>query len=439
MIPHKKLKIYTWQDIMQATQSLADQIATEGIPELIVGIPRGGMVIATILAELMNRDLLALYVSRRENGCEVREDPVVKCAIPAELIHGKSVLLVDEITVTGRTMETARMLLEELGATELRTCVLVDRSRGAYACRYYYASTRDDCNIFPWDYLVLCKNGGYCVHPEYLAMDESLKSNLYESPSESGPQELPQETLKGLSALFLAALKEQFGSLLLGAYLYGSALGEDYTTRSDIDFVVLLRELPTDAEERVSALHSNLVKVHPSARALEGGYHVAANGSAAGRRIGLWVDENGGVERCELEIEPDSTLSIIDEGLILYGPPFWRWIPRPEREELRRFSEQYLLEFEERLPERLNSAGHFFSSVLNACRSICYFTDGFFPTKTAAARRTEELIPEGKPLLEKALNYRSGAGSGDYNESDLHTCLALIEQARKIIAQRGML
>lgn len=439
MIAHESLKIYTWQDVMYIVRFLADQIAADGMPELIVGIPRGGILIATLLAELLDRDLLALYVSRRENGREVHDIPIVKCPIPAELVRGKRILLADEIAVTGQTLETAKKLLEELGAAEVRTCVLVDRSRGACVCRYRYASTQDDCNIFPWDYLVRCESGDYCVHPEYCTMDKTLRSDLYEkTDAELKPLELPQETLKDLSAFFLAALRKYLGDVLLGAYLYGSALSEDYSVCSDIDFVVLLRALPTDAEERVRTLHREIVEKHPVAQKLEGGYHIIDGGSASGRRMGLWVDERGEVVRCELELEPDSVASIINSGLILWGPAFEHWIPRPGQMELRRFSEQYLLEFETRLPERLSSAKHFFSSVLNACRSICYCIDGVFPTKTVAARQVEQLIPDGKALLEKALAYRNGTGPNEFVDEDIRTCQALITQSLKIIAQRGI-
>lgn len=153
--------------------------------------------------------------------------------------------------------------------------------------------------------------------------------------------------------------------------------------------------------------------------------------------MGIWVDDQCKVKRCELELEPDSAFSIINGGLILFGEALEHWFPRPEQSDLYHFSERYLLEYENRLSERLSSAKHFFSSVLNACRSICFCIDGVFPTKTVAARRVEELIPDGKTLLEKILAYRNGIGTDEYVDDDVRACKALIARSLEIIAQRG--
>lgn len=181
MIPHKTLNIFSWQDIMQAAKALSVQVYEDGVPDLIVGIPRGGIILATLLAEFLQRDLLSVYVSRRINGIEVQEKPFLKYSIPQEIVSGKSILLVDEIVVTGKTLQEAKKQLEVSGVTQVKTCTLVNRSCGKYVCNYTYTTSHKDCNIFPWDYLVLTSKDTFSVHREYQLIDPYLQSDLYEN------------------------------------------------------------------------------------------------------------------------------------------------------------------------------------------------------------------------------------------------------------------
>lgn len=180
MIPHDTLNIFLWKDVMQAAKKLSVQIYEDGVPDIIIGIPRGGMIFATLLAELLSRDLFCVYVSRRINGTEVQENPYLKCSIPQECILGKKVLLVDEIVVTGKTMKEASKHLKELGAIQVKSCTIVNRSCGKYVCDYTYTISTNDCNVFPWDYLVLEPPDSFIIHDEYQYIGPDLKSDLYD-------------------------------------------------------------------------------------------------------------------------------------------------------------------------------------------------------------------------------------------------------------------
>ena len=107
---------------------------SEGESLLVVGILKGALV---FMADLLRRvplrlEIECLNVASYHGGMESsgqvdfldRKLPVVK---------GRSVLLVDDILDTGRTLEAVSAKLLELGAREVKTCVLLtkDKERAA--------------------------------------------------------------------------------------------------------------------------------------------------------------------------------------------------------------------------------------------------------------------------------------------------------------------
>jgi hypoxanthine phosphoribosyltransferase len=89
---------------------------------------------------------------------------------PTRHIAGKGVLLVDDISITGRTLNMARRAILDLGAREVRTATLA----------VHYFSTRPDWYVIesnellihPWDRNMLV-DGKWMINPEYQAeLDE---------------------------------------------------------------------------------------------------------------------------------------------------------------------------------------------------------------------------------------------------------------------------
>lgn len=180
MLKQNDLNIFTWKDVYNAAKKTATMIIGEHKkPNLIVGIPRGGMIYSTLLAELLDLDLLSLYVSRRESGKEVRKSPIIRYDAP-DNIGRQKILLVDEICVTGETLILAKRKLLALGVTSVDTCVIVNRSCGQYSCNYTYFFSDRDNNIFPWDYLTINEDGSFAVHREYAQLCNKLKVDLYD-------------------------------------------------------------------------------------------------------------------------------------------------------------------------------------------------------------------------------------------------------------------
>lgn len=131
--PHLERELFTADQIRHRISILADDIALAyGTEEfLAVGLLKGSFVFtADLIRALASHpvrplvDFLAL--SSYGAGCSssgtvtLRHEPTLP-------IQGHRVLLIDDILDTGLTLQTACQMLIQQGATEVRTCVLLDK------------------------------------------------------------------------------------------------------------------------------------------------------------------------------------------------------------------------------------------------------------------------------------------------------------------------
>jgi hypoxanthine phosphoribosyltransferase len=126
-------------------------------PQIIVGIAKGGVVPASVLASILRREFYPIRISRRHNDQLVRQTPELLMG-PPQAIAGHRVLLVDDMVATGETMALARQACLEQGAREVRTACLCTHSFGQNPD--YVALVSDALVIFPWSHEALA---GRCL------------------------------------------------------------------------------------------------------------------------------------------------------------------------------------------------------------------------------------------------------------------------------------
>jgi hypoxanthine phosphoribosyltransferase len=161
--PHQGILRLTWDDVMRLCRSLAETIQAEYEPDIIVGIAKGGLIPATILASVLRRDIYPVRLSRRKRDLVVMPKPVWAVPMPDD-IAGRTVLIVDEISATGETLREAHREASRKGARRVRTCTLYVHT-DSYRPNYYALET-DALIIQPWDFEVL-ERGRWVIHPEY--------------------------------------------------------------------------------------------------------------------------------------------------------------------------------------------------------------------------------------------------------------------------------
>ena len=85
--------------------------------ELVVGIAEGGIVPASLIAQKLGVDLKIIKISYRDNQNKpVYNEPVI---LSRENISDKKILLVDDVSVSGKTLETAIKILQGNSITTL--------------------------------------------------------------------------------------------------------------------------------------------------------------------------------------------------------------------------------------------------------------------------------------------------------------------------------
>jgi xanthine phosphoribosyltransferase len=108
--------------------------------DLIVGIARGGIIPATLLQQVLQIDLEFLWLNFRNDAQEPQhEEPILLKPITFAY-EGKSILLVDDRSNSGKTFEKAKEFLN--GAELIKTCAVNGKSD--------YPLFDETCFRFPW-------------------------------------------------------------------------------------------------------------------------------------------------------------------------------------------------------------------------------------------------------------------------------------------------
>jgi hypoxanthine phosphoribosyltransferase len=153
----------SWELFGELCKRMALEIGGAFEPDCVVGIAKGGLPLATVLASLFRIDCYPIRLSYRENDEPKHEHPQW-WVLPPKAVSGKKVLLVDDISISARTLSAAKQKLEEKGTREIRTATLCIHCHSVKPD--FFALETDALIIHPWDKWVL-KGGMFELHPEY--------------------------------------------------------------------------------------------------------------------------------------------------------------------------------------------------------------------------------------------------------------------------------
>ncbi len=154
-------EILTYELFGTAARELAETIAADGFrPDAIVGIARGGLTLAGALGYALDVKMLgSLNVEFYTGVGTTLETPVVlPPTLDQDSLAGKSVLLVDDVADSGRTLKLVVQLLRDRGS-EVRTVCLYSKPTTVEEPYYVWKKT-DLWIMFPWS------SQGPVVYPE---------------------------------------------------------------------------------------------------------------------------------------------------------------------------------------------------------------------------------------------------------------------------------
>jgi len=137
--------------VYNLTLQLSERIVSSGfVPDIIVGIARGGWIPARILSDV-------LYTTSLENiRIEYYTDVGVRGKSPritqplSGSLEGKSILLVDEVADTGDSLHHAIEHVKNLGVDEQRSAVLHLKPTSRVVPDYHMVTT-SSWTVYPWE------------------------------------------------------------------------------------------------------------------------------------------------------------------------------------------------------------------------------------------------------------------------------------------------
>jgi len=151
-------KALTWKEVDKDIKKLAFRVSRYR-PQVIVGIPRGGSIVATLLSYRLQ--LLSDHLGSRTRSYLVHYPrspikyaksgvPVIK-ERPDPIVADKRILVVDEGQITGVTLNAVCSKIKEAGAAKVRTAVLYVIGKVTDKPPDYFAHNRLSHLVgYPW-------------------------------------------------------------------------------------------------------------------------------------------------------------------------------------------------------------------------------------------------------------------------------------------------
>ena len=146
-----KFKPVTWREIEEGCLNIAEQIAEKGENiDIIVGVLRGGWIPARLLSDYLGVEAMGAIEVKFYRGIgETGERPVITQPLIVD-VRDKVVLVVDDVSDTGKTLNTVVGFITHYGPRRVLTATIYVKPWSMYRPDFYYDET-DAWIIFPWD------------------------------------------------------------------------------------------------------------------------------------------------------------------------------------------------------------------------------------------------------------------------------------------------
>jgi hypoxanthine phosphoribosyltransferase len=146
-----EFKVLTWNRVYSDLLRLWRKIVRSGfVPDVIVGVCRGGWVPARVLSDLLNPALLgSIGIEFYTHVGETKRRPTLTQPLSVK-VSGKKVLLVDEVVDSGKSLKLAKEKVLKEGSKEVRTVAMFVKPWSTI--QPDYEGEKTSCWIvFPWE------------------------------------------------------------------------------------------------------------------------------------------------------------------------------------------------------------------------------------------------------------------------------------------------
>jgi hypoxanthine phosphoribosyltransferase len=144
-------EVPTWNQIYEMLLGQAQKILIQNyLPDTVIGISRGGIIPARILADLLETSEFAtIQIKFYVDINQTKAEPTLKQPLTTNMAS-KKVLLVDDIADSGESLKLAKTHLQQQGASEVKTATLYQKPQSITTPDFYEKQTTNWV-IFPWD------------------------------------------------------------------------------------------------------------------------------------------------------------------------------------------------------------------------------------------------------------------------------------------------
>ena len=178
MIPESfPCQLISWDESYDLGRRLAYEVKRSGFrPDLIVAIGRGGYVPARVVSDFLLFSLLAsIKIEHWDTAACERPQASVRFPLAVD-VQSQKVLIIDDVTDTGKTLRTAVDYMKGLGAAEIRTGVLQHKTVSPFVPDYYAEKVAEwRWIIYPW-----------AAHEDLVGLAERVLSEEDQSAREIG-------------------------------------------------------------------------------------------------------------------------------------------------------------------------------------------------------------------------------------------------------------
>ncbi|MEM0193454.1 MAG: phosphoribosyltransferase [Metallosphaera sp.] len=141
----------TWDDIEEQIFRIAKEMAKDNfLPDAIVAILTGGVIPAKLFADILNmKNIKYIDIKFYRDVGKTESKPVIK-AVYVNDLDNKKVLVVDDVSDTGETLEAVTNVVSMFSPKVIRTATLYVKP-WSRKIPDYYGDKVGKWIIFPWD------------------------------------------------------------------------------------------------------------------------------------------------------------------------------------------------------------------------------------------------------------------------------------------------
>jgi hypoxanthine phosphoribosyltransferase len=131
---------------------LAEKITRDCFsPDIILAVSRGGYAPARVISDILGKaEMASVRVQFYSNIAKTNKKPVITQPISTP-VHGKKVLVVDDVADTGKSLSLVKQQLEKGGASSIKIATLYKKPWSMIVPDYYVKET-DAWIAYPWEW-----------------------------------------------------------------------------------------------------------------------------------------------------------------------------------------------------------------------------------------------------------------------------------------------